>query len=238
MMTVTKLRAAGNAELEAMVGCCVRDRNSAFAKLCEIYCETSPEIGRSLPTMLVRDILRDVCGYTINERALPKGQSALCDFRTRTIKLNSRPPYWMKNGEDFLVWQRSVLAHELGHIRLHTDEMENGCFISAGPGRGFDDPRFFQKEFEAELYAAIFLAPLELLEKSQAVLPGRHLLASSNEIWNFVAELARLFGTTTDLMRLALEVYGWVAFQPHRRYARTGELRLLPGTYASTAAGN
>ena len=209
MITISRLRAAGDMEFERMVERCVRDRNSVFTELREVYSERYPQIGRSLPFAIVRDVLRDVCHYFIEERPLPKGQSALCDFRTRKVKLNSRPGYLVEKGDDILAWQRCVLAHELGHIRLHTDEMESGCYVSFGLGQSFDDPRFFQKEFEADLYAAIFMVPFELLEKSQYIGQKREQLqelpsVTSAEVWNFVADTARCFGTTKDLMRLAL----------------------------------
>lgn len=233
MTTVTRLRAAENAEFEDLIDRCVRYRNSDFSKFCDIYRDKYPKIGRRLPTEIVRDVLRDVCGYVIDERPLPKGQLALCDFRTRKIKLNSRPGHLLGHGEDLLIWQRCVLAHELGHIRLHTDEMESGCYISSNLDQGFDDPRFFQKEFEAELYAAIFLVPLELLEKSQRIQLKRQKLqdspnVASPQVWDLVSDTARLFGITKDLMRLALEVHGWISFEPQRKFAKTGKLKLIP----------
>lgn len=232
MIPISRLRKAGDAEFESMVERCTRDRNSAFSDLREVYGARYPEIGRSLPSAIVRDVLRDVCQYFIEERPLPHGQSALCDFRTRKIKLNSRPENLLAKGDDLLAWQRCVLAHELGHIRLHTDEMESGCYISSGLGQSFEDPRFFQKEFEADLYAAVFMVPLELLEKSQYVRQRRERLqdmtcVTSSVVWDFVAYVARLFGTTKDLMRLSLETHGWVTFEPHRKFAKTGELQLI-----------
>lgn len=116
---------------------------------------------------------------------------------------------------------RCVLAHELAHIRLHFDEIEEGSYISSHDiSEGFDDARFFQKEHEANIYSVVFMVPAELLAKCQPATLARTTLSeaggSSDELWRLVAELARIFGTTRELMRMALELYGWVDFRPRR----------------------
>lgn len=219
----SRVSGADPRELEDMLDKCTRDRNLVIAAIRELY----PDVGRLLPSELVRDVLRDVCGYGIEERPLPRGQAALCDFGIKRIKLNSRARNFRS-----LPWQRSYLAHELGHVRLHTDEVRGQVFISSNDlSQGFDDPRFFQKEFEADLYAAVFMVPLELLEKCKRAAEWREELhgaggGSSPEVWKMVDELAGIFGTTRDLMRYALEAYGWVSFTPARRFSWSGKLEL------------
>lgn len=221
----------GDVDLETMIEKCRRDRNELF----QAYRERFPESGHLLPAQIVRDVIRDICDYGIEERPLPKGQSALCDFRIRRIKLNSRSKSFVKSEgvDDILAWQRSILAHELGHVRLHTDEVEEQVFISSSNlADGFDDPRFFQKENEADLYAAVFMVPVELLAKCRLATARREQFQNADEVaspelWDFVEEMARFFGTTRDLMRYSLELYGWIRFHPSRSRSRTGTLKFI-----------
>lgn len=194
-------------------------------RLEELHC-LYPRLGRHLfPSELVESVITDICHYAIEERPLPRAQLALCDVQARKIRVNSRVRDFVDIKKvNLLALRRSTMAHELGHVRLHQDEMEQRTFLSSyGAGGRFEDPRARQKEFEADLYGAVFLVPLERLKQTAAFqalekarLDERKL--KSGQIWMRVYQLSDIFGTTPTLMCRSLRVYGWLRQKPSRRH--------------------
>lgn len=196
------------------------DRDELLERLFERY----PKLRGRYPSELVQNVITDVCHYFISERPLPRGQMALCSVGSRrVIYLNSRLSEFVAQGQVNLVWLVAfVLCHELGHVRVHQDEMEEGEFISYQEDGRFRDARAYQKEDEADLYAAVFLVPLELLEAAppfQELVEARAQERSlgSGMLWAKVYKLCAIFGVPPTLMCRSLEIYGWIVKEPRKR---------------------
>lgn len=147
-----------------------------------------------MPSELLADIIFEVCCWRIGNRDMHLAQRAYCDFSCRKIFINPRlKEIARKQRVDPLAFKRAVLAHELGHIRLHRAEMESLDLRSyTGPGQGYDDPRRRQREAEADLYAAVFCLPWEKIIQ---------------EPCGDAPNLAKRFGITTALANRALAAY-------------------------------
>lgn len=211
-----------------MMSRCVSKRGELLIRFRERY----SHLTKLMPSQIVADVIRDVCHYGIEDWPLPKGQEALCNYRLRRIRLNNRRVRGESDQAE-TARKRSALAHELGHMQLHPDEMEELTYISSNDlSQGFDDSRFFNKEFEADFFAAVWLVPMTLLRKSNL---GRSLRQrfengeklKSEQLWAFVDRLAERFGVTRKVMRHALEIYAWVDFRPRRQGSDEGELTLV-----------
>ena len=91
---------------------------------------------------------------------MPHAQLALCDFGSRIISLNSEMSKFVHHKTDFFGLENSTLAHELGHLRLHREEFAETAAANYYRGASSDkENRHFQKEYEADLYLAVFLVP-------------------------------------------------------------------------------
>ena len=197
-----------------------QDRDELLERLYERY----PQLRGLYPSALVENVITDVCHYYISERPLPKGQVALCSVGSRhVVYFNSRLADFVDSEKVNLEALRcTAMAHELGHVRSHQDEMEEGEFISYQEDGRFRDARSYQKEDEADLYSSVFLVPLELLEKAG---PFREMVEArakerpvgSGMLWAKVYKLAAAFGVTPTLMCRSLETYGWIVKEPRKR---------------------
>lgn len=99
-----------------------------------------------------------------------------------------------------------TLAHELGHIRLHARRLLTGDWDS-------------QWEDEANFYARSFLIPRRLLmhrPELTTLLQSRR--ASSEELWEYVLELAEFFCVSGKFMVHTLDAYGLIDFDPATRW--------------------
>lgn len=196
------------------------DRDERLEDLYELY----PRLRGTMPADLVESVITDVCLYFIDERSLPTAQLAVCDIGSRKIKFNSRMIEFVDSKKvNLLALRRCTMAHELGHVRLHQDEMEQRTYISfQGNGR-FQDSRAYQKESEAELYATVFLVPRELLESNalfQDLVEARRndKELRSGQLWYKVYRLCDVFGVTPTMMCRSLEIYRWIVKEPAKRY--------------------
>lgn len=198
----------------------VQDRNRLLEAVCEIYPRFS---GRS-PAELVADVIFDVCHWAIVHNDLGFHQRAYCDFSSRRVFVNSNLSKIAKRLKvDLTALKRTTLGHELGHIRLHQAEMEQRDFRShLGPGMGYDDSRSYQRENEAELYAAVFLVPREQLlesglvrdlqeyQRNPTAFNAADVKDLTKELKAINQALSTLFGVTPCLMSRALEAYRFV----------------------------
>ncbi len=66
--------------------------------------------------------------------------------------------------------RHSTLAHELGHIQLHQGEIESQFISHYGRWGSTYDSRTFQREREADLYAAVVM----VVRPSNRVREGSH----------------------------------------------------------------
>jgi Zn-dependent peptidase ImmA (M78 family) len=189
--------------------------------------DTYPRLAGRLPAELVADIIFDVCDWGVATYHLNPKQYAYCDFSSKRIFINSKLTQMAKKLKvDAARLQRTTLAHELGHIRLHADEMENRDFRSyLGPNMGYDDSRAMQRENEAELYAAVFLVPWKILQGlDQAILlreaaqadDTKELKRLNGQLVAINEELAERFGVIPNLMSRSLEAYDLIDRSPTR----------------------
>lgn len=188
------------------------DRDDLLGRLFLLY----PELEGSRPSELVEDVLVDICGFHVVDEPLGPGQLALCDFSNRTVIVNSELEQNMHHKANVELLRQSTLAHELGHIRLHADEVAEGCTLHyLGSSGEFIDSRSYQKEREADLYAGVFLVPLEELLRQHSVqnlLRNKrdHRQMSVGTLWNLIYRLASQFKVSPTLMKRCLLELGWL----------------------------
>lgn len=227
-MTRPSLNLDHDLPIEERIRAYEEDRDELLLELRSLH----PRAKNKRPADLVEGVITDVCSYFIDERALPKGQLALCDAGANRVLWNSSAVDFLDPRKvDFASLRSSTMAHELGHVRLHHDELvQKACISFQDEGRFFDT-RAFQKEREADLYASVFLVPQEMLQQE----PSFHFLErareekrtlKSGQIWYRVYQLCERFGVTPTLMSRSLEIYGWIAKKPAKRQG-FNELELL-----------
>ena len=176
-------------------------------------------------------ILMDVCGFHVVDAPLSLGQLARCDFSARTIIWNSRTVDFANPKTNLKLLKQSTLAHELGHLRLHWDELKSGLSLNYwGDTRQFSDSRSFQREREADLYASVFLVPIDELLLQR---PVKNLLKNrqdkremrSSTLWSMVYRLAKGFSVSPTLMKRTLVDLGWL-HQERGKRGKNGKLLL------------
>lgn len=67
-------------------------------------------------------------------------------------------------------WARSVMAHELGHYLCHSDLTP----VYAYPAYGERIPKEIDPEYQADVFAAELLAPVNLIDESSEYLVSKH----------------------------------------------------------------
>lgn len=175
------------------------------------------------PALKVEDVLLDICKFHVIDIPLPLGQIALCDFSTSTVIFNSELK--LEDG-DIQHLRHGTLAHELGHIRLHQEEISEEFQAGYSEFLGIVvDPRSYQKEREADLYASLFLMPLSRLLKEPEVqkmlrnLKDRKAMGSG-VLWKLVYRLAAKFQVSPAFVKRSLRDFGWVSECPQNSRGR------------------
>ena len=200
-----------------MIARCARDRDQVLTELEALR----PQFAGARPCDCLKAAIRTVCGFRVAPRVLFPGQLGLCDFQSKIVYYNANMSFVnQKTSLEGLV--NSSLAHELAHIRLHSDEIANRYMESRYLAEGVVthmDERDFQREREADLYAAIFLVPGRFLvqEKSAQQIYRWHKerkTVKSPRIWRGVYDLAKRFKVTPSLMRRCLMELGWISSAP------------------------
>lgn len=206
-----------------MVEKCRRDRDKLTDKMMALY----PEFEGQMPSAWIEDLIPSLCGFRVDTFPLPKGQLGICDVGNRLILTNSQMATFVGSGVCLERLRKATLGHELGHSRLHVDEFDQ--FISLHDRwQKTSDPRFLQRESEADLYAAVFLVPGSLLLANPK---GQELYLAwrgnreikSGRLKYLISALAIDFGVTYTLMRRSLEERGWLCC-----YWETKTLALSP----------
>lgn len=195
-------------DYEEMALHCRRDRDALQTEMLELY----PRLGKSPPAAWVEDLLPRLCAFRVHELPLPHGQLGLCDISNQLVIINSKMEEFVHHKTDLVALRRSTLAHELGHIRLHSDELVDQFVSHHKP---YQDTRYSQKEMEADLYAAIFLAPVEWIvkhQKAQGLLQARQERRtwSSSTIWRTVYAVANFLKVSPSLMLRRFEELRWI----------------------------
>lgn len=208
----------GDAETRrALVKRCSADREELTRRLDLLY----PREKDRTSSEKVERVLTDVCRFHVVDEPLPSGQLAVCDFSNRLVIVNSEMGRFVHHKTCLDLLRRSTLAHELGHIRLHWDEVQEGCTLHYfGESGQFSDARAYQKEREADLYSGLFLVPLESLLKEPSI---QNLLRSkrdsrpiaSGTLWKTIYRCASVFKVSPTLMKRCLVDLGWVKQHGH-----------------------
>lgn len=191
---------------------CCSDRDELLNRYDCLY----PQDADKTSAEKVEDVILDVCGFHVVDQPLGLGQLAFCDFMTKTVIVNSETESFVNDGVCLERLRWSTLAHELGHIRLHAEEiLEEGSICYYGEGREFVDTRSYQKEREADFYAAVFLVSKEGLlahPSAQEILEYRlsRRKMASGAIWKHVYRISSSFLVTPTLLKNCLVEFGWV----------------------------
>ena len=219
----------GPVDLSEMLRLCGAERD----RLIRQVVRRLPELDGLSPAEMVEDILLDVCQFSVFDEPLPVGQLAICDMGQQVVIVNSEMDRFVKEKVNLLALRRTTLAHELGHVILHQEEINQRTFRSFHHGlQGFVDTRAFQKEEEANFFSAVFLVPMERLKLTTAFkalerarLEERPL--KSGHLWKTVYQLCEIFGTTPTLMCRSLRIYGWLQQKPSRQRHGLHDLVLI-----------
>ena len=177
-----------------------------------------PEFREAFPHELLKSAIRSACGFRVAPRRLLPGQLAVCDFQSKIVYYNSEMRSLVGEQVSLEGLLNSTLGHELGHIRLHSEEMrerspENYHLWSrVAPLEG----RSLQRELEADLYASVFLVPERLLmreSEAQRIYTWHREgeSVSSSTLWTLVTSLAECFRVTPALMMKRLCGLGWIS---------------------------
>lgn len=190
-----------------------RDREALFEKMMRYY----PEFEGLPPSAWVEDLIVSLCGFRVHDYPLPVGQLGLCDMANRLVLVNSEMWRFAGRNVNLAALRACILAHELGHIRLHRDELEERHISLHGrwDSSQLFDSRYYHRENEANLYAAVFLVPGEQLLRHPV---GREIYLTwkegrtiaSSRLSSWVKKLADHFGISSVTMRRSLEARGWL----------------------------
>lgn len=206
---------------------CRRDRDHLLGE-CRRRLGAPPDL---VPADWLEDVISEIVDYDLVQRALAEGLMAECDLDRREIALTTRLAACVRPNTDLVGLRNSTLAHELGHIRLHEDELRAvGC-----RNLPLEDPGYHRREDEANLYAATFLVPERMLWARPEMVRLLSLHASgqtlpSEELWELVLELSRAFRVTGSLIRrLLVSDVGLLLLEEPARELRVSSGPLVPG---------
>lgn len=166
-----------------------------------------------VPAQLVRDALLH-CGWRIERvYGLPDSLLGLCCAEERVVKVPVDFRRRLRVPETAAAMMNETLAHELGHIRLHAQQM----LQLKTKKRGW--------EREADDYARVFLVPLV---KLMTRWPMMQLLEAETQQqrWHQLLRLAEEFRVTGWFLASVLERYGLAQVEPRRRL-----VEVLPRAY-------
>lgn len=155
----------------------------------------------TLPADLLDDVL-DHLEFDLVEEELPEGVMGEVNFDRHLVTIARGMERRVRPNTDLVGVTNSTKAHELGHIRLHEEELHlvNCRDLPA------DDPGYLRREYEADVYAGTFLVLERLLfarpEMTELLeLHSTGGTMSSEELWERVLSLAAFFRVTGSLMR-------------------------------------
>lgn len=197
--------------------------------LLEAFLSAHPEFENLWPAEIVEDALI-FCRFHVVDEPLPLHQYALCDMGKRIVVVNSEMNRFVHKWTNLITLRRVTLAHELGHVILHWDEITDRVFRSYQDDERFVDTRAYQKENEANLFSRVFLIPeAALLVQREyetlrlAVQKNRAL--TPTVVQRLISQLANRFKVNPYLMKSRLADLGWL-HPTARRQSWKADLRL------------
>ena len=173
-----------------------------------------PKFETMWPAEFVEDALI-FCGFHVVDEPLPLHQYAICDIGQKLVVVNSEMGRFVHKWTNLTALRSVTLAHELGHVVLHRNEISQRVFRSYQDGDRFIDTRAHQKENEADLFGRLFLMPKgDLLQQRecevllQAIKQANPLKAAAVE--RLVNRLAARFRVNPRLAKSRLADLGWL----------------------------
>lgn len=153
-----------------------------------------------VPAEVVEDIIH-LHGYRIeSSQYLPSSMLGCCHFDDKLVLIPESLAIRLRHPQSAPKVVRSVLAHELGHIRLHARRARAG-------------EREAVWEDEADHYAQVFLVPWpQLMACREVQLLTRSIWQCQRSLWNYVLRLANYFRVSGAFMVRALERYELIDF--------------------------
>ena len=158
----------------------------------------------ALPADLLDEVF-DYLQFDLVEEELPTGMMGEVDLDRRLVVIARGMARCVRPNTDLVGVTNSTKAHELGHIRLHEDELRTvNCRDLPA-----DDPGYLRREREADAYAGTFLVLERLLFARPEMVELLELhrtsgTLSSQDLWDRVLSLAAFFRVTGSLMRRLL----------------------------------
>lgn len=173
-----------------------------------------PELEGMCPAEIVEDALI-FCGFHVVDEPLPAYQYALCDMGQKLIVVNSEMGRFVHRWTNLTALRRITLAHELGHVVLHRNEIAQRVFRSYHDQDRFIDTRVHQKENEADLFGRLFLLPRSALlgqRECQTVQQAleRQSPLSQAALERAILRLSSRFKVNPRLVRHRLADLGWL----------------------------
>lgn len=200
-----------DADHKSLVNWCTEDRE----RLADDFFLHRPNWEGKPASYWLEEML-ELCGVQVRDCPLPPKQLGLCDLRENFVFINSEMKSFVHHRTNLKALRASTLAHELGHVRLHQDEDDSQVFVNNYQDKNtFQHPRAFQREREADLYAALFLVPLPQLKEHRVAKRFRRYREqkrqiSSYTLLNGIGELSRHFRVTRSLIQRYFIELGWI----------------------------
>jgi Zn-dependent peptidase ImmA (M78 family) len=163
------------------------------------------------PADVLEDVVEEVLGLSLVTRPLLGPVLGVFRYERNCITLNSLMAQLVRPNTYIEGLMNSTLAHELAHLRLphHVAQVWEAKQRNAP----WDAATEAQREEEANHYAGIFLVPTEDLFVEPLVLQlqaSEPTAWTSDDLWQVVLTLARIFRVTGSLMARRLSHLGVV----------------------------
>lgn len=156
-------------------------------KIKQIANEVLAENYISQPPVPVVELAKNY-GYEVKEIDLPPNIAGFVDPKNHTIFLNIL---------DSDTRKAFTIAHEIGHIKMHSEDLEKNPDIGILYRRPLGEKNSEPKESAANYFAACLLVPLEMLEKVKE--------KYGNLINNNLELLSALFGVSPEVIGYRLQ---------------------------------
>ncbi len=193
-----------------------------------------PHLESMWPSEAVEDAIF-FCGFGVVDEPLPRYQLARCDMGQRLVVVNSQMNRFVHKWTNLEILRQVTLAHELGHVILHHDEISDRVYRSYVDNHRFEDSRPHQKENEADLFGRLFLVPADDLlhqneaQRIQMAFDERRDL-SPGEVTALIKRLASRFKVNPTTIKARLADFGWL-YHTRRGQNWSKDLRLRKTRY-------
>ncbi len=158
---------------------------SNFKRAQQLAEEVLKENYITVPPVPVGELAKNY-GYDVIEGEMPSNIAGLVDINKHVIYINQA---------DSATRKAFTIAHELGHIKLHSELLKKNPDITILYRRPLGKKDDKVEEQEANCFAASLLVPEEMLKNVLNEYPNLNLTAENNR-----SILASLFGVSNEVM--------------------------------------